>query len=66
MTQLPTRGPTVEVQPQPNVYTILLIVAIAALLVACGMVLWKLMSQLPVGYAMQIGQMFEPFKPPVP
>ncbi len=57
MTQLPTRGP-IEVRPQPNIYTLLLIVAILALLGGVGAVLWLLMSS--SGYGLSLGQIFEP------
>lgn len=58
MTQLP-QAPTIQVRPQPTVYTVLLLVAILALLVAIGVVLWRLMSAMPTGYALTVKQLFE-------
>jgi len=55
MAQAP--GP-IQVRPQPNIYTLLLIVGIVALLVALGFVTWSLLS--PSGYGMTLGQLFEP------
>ena len=60
----PPQGPVVEVSPYPNVYTILLFVAIAALALAVGVVLWKLTADPPSGYGYTLQQLFEPFKPP--
>ncbi len=57
MTQLATQGP-IEVRPQPDIYTLLLIVAILALLGGVGAVLWLLMSS--SGYGLSLGQIFEP------
>lgn len=65
MSQLPSSGPVVEVKPQPNVYTMLLFIAIAALAAAVCVAVWKLMSAPPVGYGMQFGDLFNPFKPPM-
>jgi hypothetical protein len=59
MTQTPSRGPVIEVKPQPNVYTVLLIVAIMALAVAIGVVLRRLMAEVPTGYGLQFGQIFK-------
>jgi len=56
----------VEVKPQPTVYTVLLIIAIVALVVAIGVVLWKLTSETPVGYGMKIEQLLKPWQPPAP
>jgi hypothetical protein len=64
MTQSPSQPPTVTVAPQPNVYTMILLVAIIALVVAIGVVIWKLTSPTPVGYGLNFGAMFEPFKNP--
>ena len=63
MTQSPSQTPTVEVRPQPNVYTVILLVAIIALALAVGAVFWKLTSPPPTGYGMHVGAMFEQFKP---
>lgn len=63
MTESPTHGPVIEVRAQPNVYTILLLVAVIALAVAVGACLWKLTSPPPVGYGMEIKQFFDPIMP---
>ena len=59
MTQLPTNG-SIEVRPQPNVYTVLLIVAILVMLVTIGFVAYKLTSD--TGYGLTVGQLFKPFE----
>lgn len=63
MASTPPQGPVVQVKAQPDIYTILMLVAIIAVAVAvviCGM---KLTS--PVadgGYGLTVGQLFEPLK----
>jgi len=64
MTQSPSQGPVVEVKPQPTVYTVLLVIAILALAVAIGVVLWKLMAAPPSGYGLKVGQLFQPLQGP--
>jgi hypothetical protein len=64
MTQASSQPPTVEVRPQPNVYTVILLVAIIALGLAVGVVFWKLTSPPPTGYGLKVGAMFEPFANP--
>jgi hypothetical protein len=65
MTQSASQPPTVEVRPQPNVYTVMLLVAIIALGVAIAVVMWKLTSSATAGgYGLNVGAMFEPFKNP--
>lgn len=64
MTQMPSQSPLVETRPQPNVYTVLLFVAVVALAVAIGVALWKLMSAPPTGYGLRVGDLFKPFVPP--
>jgi len=65
MSQLPSEE-TIQVKPQSNVYTLMLIITILALSAAIGLVLQKLMA--PVvegGYEMTINQIFfEPLKVP--
>lgn len=59
MSRMPTQqGPVVEVKPQPNVYTLLLVIAILALAGAIAYACYVLMSEPPVGYGMKFGQMF--------
>ena len=64
MTQSPSQPRTVEVPPQPNVYTMILLVAIIVLAVAIVAAFWKLTSLPPVGYGLNFGAFFEPFKTP--
>jgi hypothetical protein len=62
MTQNPATGPVVPVKAQPNVYTVLLIIAVIVLAVAAGICLNNLMGN----YGMEFGQIFDPsFKVPV-
>ena len=62
MTEMPSQGPLIEVRPQPNVYTVLLLVAIMALVIAIGVVLWKLTSSPPTGYGLGLGEFLDPIK----
>jgi len=59
-----SQTPSVTVKPQPNIYTVLLLVACAALLVAviCG--LWMLLASPPSGYGLSVGDLFSAFKEP--
>ena len=59
MTQLPSQGPVIQVKPQPGIYTLLLIVAILALVVTIGIVLYNLLSSLPNGYGLELGTFFD-------
>ncbi len=60
MALTPSQGPVIQVKAQPDIYTILLIVAIiglAAAVVFCG---WKLTSPVQAGgYGMAIGEFFD-------
>jgi hypothetical protein len=58
MTSAPSAAPVVRAGPQPNVYTVLLLVAIAALLVTLVVVLWTLMASLPKGYGLELKDLF--------
>ena len=64
MTQLSTNRPLVQVGPQPNVYTVLIIVAILALGIAIGVALYNLMGEVGPdgGYGMSFGDLFAPVK----
>ncbi len=62
MTQAPSQGAVVQIKPQPNVYTILLIVAIIAMGVTIGVVLHNLMADPPVGYGLTFGELFQSLK----
>ena len=56
MTQAQTspQGPVVKVKPEPNIYTILLIIAIVASLAALIVMIWNL----TVNYGMSFGEVF--------
>ena len=61
MTQAPSRipGPMADARPQANIYTVLLLVAIVALVVAIGIVLYNLTAPLPNGYGLTLKQVFQ-------
>jgi hypothetical protein len=64
MTQFSDPGP-VPVKPQSNVYTVLVAIAVIALVVALVIVLNALLT--PVdrgGYGLELGQLFDPQKLP--
>jgi hypothetical protein len=56
MSQMPGRNPVITVKPQPNIYTLLVIVAIIMLAVGLGLVLHNLM----VDYGLSFSQVFDP------
>ncbi len=60
MTQIPSQNPAIKVKPQPNIYTVLLIIVDLALLLAIGVVLYNLMSS--DGYGLSIGDFFSSLK----
>ncbi|MDY6913684.1 MAG: hypothetical protein SVT52_04415 [Planctomycetota bacterium] len=64
MTQLPSQEPVVQVKPQANIYTLLLIVAVLALAVTIGIVIWSLLSPPPEGYGLTFESLFKPFEQP--
>jgi len=65
MTQAPSKGPVVEVKPQPNIYTILLLVAVLALGTTIGFVMHNLLTPLEKGgYGVPFEKVFEPFEKP--
>ena len=49
---------------EPNIYTLLLIIAILALAITVGVVLWNLLAPTPDGYGMSFGDLFTPFELP--
>ncbi len=64
MSQLPPSG-TIQVKPQSNIYTIMMIITILVLSVAIGFVMHKLMSPaLEGGYGMKFGELFDPVQVP--
>lgn len=61
MAQMISRGPSVAVKPQPNIYTLLVIVAALVLAVAVVIVLKNLMGAPEEGgYGLTFGQVFNP------
>jgi hypothetical protein len=64
MTQVPTQGQVIQVKPAPDVYTLLLLVAILVLAVAVGVSLYYLMANPPVGYGLTFGDLFGHVKVP--
>ena len=63
MSQLPNGK--IQVAPQSNIYTLMMIITILVLSVAVCFVMSKLMSPAGNGgYGMEFGQLFEPVKVP--
>ena len=69
MTQSPANN-VVEVNPAPNIYTILMIIAILALVITICFAGNRLMSRtnpngdwsIPGGYGLSVGEIFKPFE----
>ena len=59
MAQMPPKGPVVQAA-QPDIYTLLMIVAILALATTMGFVLYNLMAAVPNGYGLTVGDLFQP------
>lgn len=57
-----TASNPVEVKASPNVYTVLIIIALLSLLATIGIAGNRLMKPAPEGYGMEVGQMFSPFE----
>jgi len=56
----------VRTKPRPNVYTVLLLVAILALGVTVAVVLWRLTADLPDGYGLKFADLFSAWEKPTP
>ena len=66
MTQNSGNGPTIEVKPQPDVYTVLLVVSIIALGMTLAMCLQNLLTPLADGgYGLEFGQLLDGTLPDV-
>lgn len=52
----------VEVKPDANVYTVLMLITIIVLVAAMVIVGMKLTGEVPNGYGMTIGELFSPLK----
>ncbi len=66
MSQAQGNGPVVEVKPQPNIYTVLVLVALIALL-AGGFICFQSLTS-PVaqgGYGLEFGDLFKPLAEPL-
>jgi NhaP-type Na+/H+ or K+/H+ antiporter len=64
MSQLPpNNAQVVEVKPQANIYTVLLLVSILALVVGIAFVAINLLGEAPNGYGMEFGELFKPVDP---
>jgi hypothetical protein len=59
-----TNGPAVEVKPQPNIYTVLLLVTFLVLLGGAILVANNLMADAPNGYGLSFGELFSPPEAP--
>ena len=59
----PQQGPVIPVRPAPNVYSVLLVIAVIALCVTVGVVIWRLMASLPTGYGLELKNIFNPGGP---
>jgi hypothetical protein len=64
MSYSPTQGPQAPATrpARPNIYTVLLLVAIVALLAAVILVGMRLMSASPEGYGLTFEQLFSPLE----
>jgi hypothetical protein len=62
MTSAPSASSVVRAKPQPNIYTVLLMVGVVVLLATLVVVLYTLMSAMPKGYGMDFGDLLAPLK----
>ena len=63
MSQLPLQR-QIQVKPQPDVYTMLLVVAILVLAVTVGVSLYYLLAAPPTGCGLSFGDLFGKVGPP--
>lgn len=66
MTQTPAQGPLIQIRSQPDVYTVMLVVAAVVLAGTIASVMYDLMAPPPNGYGQTLGQLFEPLKELIP
>jgi hypothetical protein len=62
MTQTQLQGPVVPVKAEPNIYTVLLVIAVIGMAVAVGISLNDLMTH----YGVLFGDLFDPKYNPIP
>ncbi len=62
MTQTQLQGPVVPVKAEPNIYTVLLVIAVIGMAVAVGISLNDLMTH----YGVLFGDLFHPKYNPIP
>ena len=58
MTHIPSTGPVLQVKAQPDIYTLLIVVAILTLAATLGVVLYYLFSAPPAGCGLAVGDLF--------
>jgi hypothetical protein len=58
MASAPSGPPAPRASPQPNVYTVLLLVAVAAAVVTLVVVLRALLAPMPGGYGLELKDLF--------
>ncbi len=63
MTHIPVQPP-IQVKPQPDVYTVLIVVAILILAVTVGVSLYYLLAAPPTGCGLSFGDLFGKVAPP--
>ncbi len=59
MAQMPAKSPVAS-SAQPDIYTLMMIIAILALATTMGFVLYNLMAAVPGGYGLSVGDFFQP------
>ena len=65
MASTSSQSPVIQVKAQPDVYTVILLVAIIALVAAIAFCSWKLTATVDAGgYGMTVGQFFESLPTP--
>jgi hypothetical protein len=62
MTQLSAQPP-IQVKPQPDIYTVLIMVAVLALVVTLGVSLYYLLASPPTGCGLSLGDLFSKVAP---
>jgi hypothetical protein len=63
MTHIPVQQPPIQVKPQPDVYTVLIVVAILILAVTLGVSLYYLLTPSPTGCGLSFVDLFSKVAP---